>query len=629
MKGLKEKILIPLLTATGIIFILTFIGIFTVGHTHINQLLNKLEQNKYNAIEMTVKNSINDTFNKMELALQPVVNNPEIQQALAKRNRQKLIELTYPIWEQINKDGIDQFQFIEPPAINFLRLQNLEEFSDDLSFSRKNVAEASNTQKTVSGMEEVGDTMYFSVVSPVFQYGLYIGSAEYSTGVNGELLSKWKNNMGGEYYFYSIAAEGAASDTEKNKTFLASTKKEDGFTVSKDRIKKILSTGKTEVITGDNNFTGIIIPINNFQGKAVGYVKCVLDSSEILNEKKTTSLLILTIVFIAFLLVCGTIIFILSKVLNPITNLENKMSVIADGDLTQQINTIARDDIGALAGHFNKMVENLRVLVIGIIDKTAGLSESVEQLSANAGEVFARAGETASSVTGVSSTMLQIARTTYNIKEVVDDTSGDAADGQTRLESLNTHFTDVGRSIYHTAVSFQDINIMFNKINQFVDNINAIAEHTQYLSLTAAIESTKAGEQCRGFANTAEEIRILAKQSTDSTDEIKSLIDNMLNDNNESVKLIKTNLDKMQSGVDLLDETCHCFSRIMDRVGGMTNHIDEIAKETEQVSFAVKNASDVQEETAVIIENVATATESLVRLVDDLQHMVAQFKVDN
>jgi len=294
--------------------------------------------------------------------------------------------------------------------------------------------------------------------------------------------------------------------------------------------------------------------------------------------------------------------FILSIMINlglkPLREIGDAMAriVSGDGDLTQRLIVKSNDEIGRLARLFNRFVNNINIVVKSSLD----VSNNVSQSSANMQEMMIQADK---AVQNQNAELDMIATATTELSQAVSEISANA-ENSSKATILVQEQVNIGmdlvieadKQINNLANSFSDseemvqaLNISSTEIGAVLDVIVSIADQTNLLALNAAIEAARAGEHGRGFAVVADEVRTLAKQTQDSTENIQQII-NSLRDNTQKVLSIMG--DNRQHSQDSVAHT----KAIHNELAQLTEQVENIEQQSTQIADATSQQSIVLEE---------------------------------
>ncbi|MEG6614941.1 methyl-accepting chemotaxis protein [Peptococcaceae bacterium 1198_IL3148] len=620
--SLKIKIVTP------IVFIVAIILLTLIWQNYNEKVELQLaaEESKYQLITQTINNDLNSIFNQARIGLKGVAENPEIQRVFAERDRERLQALAMPIYQQVANEGIEQFQFHLPPATTFLRLHMPEKYGDDLSSFRNTVLECNDKLTLVQGLEEGVGGFGFRVVMPVFYQDNHVGSVEYGLGFTEQLLNKWKQNIGGEYYIYSQSS-GVSLETNENGLLIATTK-DDPFKIDDQEVAEILKSGEAKTIYAeDNSQVALIVPLKDYSGKAIGYVKSVNSRVEILKELKATLNTTIMEALIAILLTLALTLFIAGAIIKPLTKLSQRAEKVANGDLNQQIDIQSQDEIGVLATAFQHMIDNLNYIISDLQHNSDKLSAQSQELAAFSQQVNATVEEMASTADEVATTSSQGA---LNAEEVVKDSQllqQVAEEGNKTISETVESINNVAIGAKGVGESVGRLGNKSDRIGEIIEVITTIADQTNLLALNAAIEAARAGEHGRGFAVVAEEVRKLAEQSAQASGEIAVIINDIQTEVTNVVNLMAAQQKRVGHGLESVTNAGASLKQIIKAVEKSTVEIQQVAQGFEKANEGMQQLSAGNEQVALTIQQVSLAAQELATIDGQLNHHVAKFKL--
>ncbi len=331
-------------------------------------------------------------------------------------------------------------------------------------------------------------------------------------------------------------------------------------------------------------------------------------------------------------------------VLKPLNELAAISHDIAQGkgDLTRRVPVgDGGDEITALGRDFNLFIQKIHGAVSLVHQATNRLAASTVQLSSTADSVVqaadgqdARAVQSASAVEEMTATAGEVARNSTEAARIAQETAETARGGQEVMTQTVTGMQQVSEAVVQAANIITTLGRSSDQIGEIVRVIEDIADQTNLLALNAAIEAARAGEQGRGFAVVADEVRKLAERTTKATKEIGDMIRQIQQDTKSAVASMEQGTNQVGQGVELASKTGEALSKIHEMINATAGMIQQIASAAEEQSNATRQiASDLEamtettRQTSSGISESAQACHELTTLASDLQRTVGTFKV--
>lgn len=358
------------------------------------------------------------------------------------------------------------------------------------------------------------------------------------------------------------------------------------------------------------------------------------------------------------------------RIAKPINALETAATRIATGDISlNKLEINSNDEIGRLGHSFEQMTLNLRTLIQKILGATEQLAASSQELTASSEQSAQAANQVATSITDVSegvNEQLQAARETTivveqmatninqiaaNANKVASDSSkaaDKAKNGDAAIERAVIQMNQIEGTVNSSAQVVAKLGERSKEIGQIVDTISGIAGQTNLLALNAAIEAARAGEQGRGFAVVADEVRKLAEQSQEAAKKIGELIGEIQGDTDKAVVAMNDGTREVKTGAEVVNTAGTAFREINVLVNEVSSQVKEIstamqqlAAGSQQIVNSVKkidelgknsageaqSVSAAAEEQLASMEEIASSSQALAKLAEDLQTSVAGFRV--
>ncbi|TRY24135.1 methyl-accepting chemotaxis protein [Brevibacillus sp. LEMMJ03] len=363
--------------------------------------------------------------------------------------------------------------------------------------------------------------------------------------------------------------------------------------------------------------------------------------------------------------------YLVRSIVIPLNRVNAQLRAIAEGegDLTRELTVASRDEIGMLGQSFNRMLRNLREIILQVRSHAEQVAASAEELNASSEQTSQAAKQIAETVQGVvlgtdkqvqgveegsrevqemAAGIRQISSRAERVTAAAVDTSELATNGNRTIQEAVARMNGMSETIDHLSRLVRGLGERSRQIGQIVDAITDIAGQTNLLALNAAIEAARAGEHGRGFAVVADEVRKLAEQASASAGQITQLVGMIQSEIEEAVVSMQRGTEEVAAGMAGVSEAGEAFARIRAAVLDVTGQIQEVSAasrsltaSTEKVAQAMREIAGVTETTAARTLDVSAATEeqlasmeeihasaaSLAGLAEELEKLMGRFKV--
>ncbi|RRJ84092.1 methyl-accepting chemotaxis protein [Aestuariirhabdus litorea] len=336
-----------------------------------------------------------------------------------------------------------------------------------------------------------------------------------------------------------------------------------------------------------------------------------------------------------FLLVCR-------RTLGPLARLEASMRNIASGsrDLTLRLDESGADEVAAVSRSFNLFVDNLAQLIAEITRDTEQLSSASDQLSAASRQTLdgmqrlqLETDQIATAINEMQATVHDVARNAEQAAVAVSESDEQAREGEQVVRSTISAISSLSSEVTAAASVIQALEGDAENIGTVLDVIRGVAEQTNLLALNAAIEAARAGEQGRGFAVVADEVRTLAHRTRESTDEIQQMIERLQQGAKNAVSVMQRSSELAEGSTLQAAKAGEAIAMITESVASISGMAAQIATAAEQQSAVAedinRNIINISEEAHNTVANARESdagSSEVGELGVELNKMVAQFK---
>lgn len=353
-----------------------------------------------------------------------------------------------------------------------------------------------------------------------------------------------------------------------------------------------------------------------------------------------TTMIIMLVVVLAIVIMAGT--FFRVAVISRINDTVSSLREIArgDGDLTRRLDASKKDELGQLAEAFNEFTEKIQGLVGRVQASGAQLTSAASNLNGLADHTQQTIVRQQSEIDMVATAMNEMAATVQEVAHNTSAASEDAEQVDDQARNGREVVTQTVHSIHELSDGMERISKVIYKLNHesesigtVLDVIRGVADQTNLLALNAAIEAARAGEQGRGFAVVADEVRTLASRTQSSTEDIQAMIERLQNGANEAVQVTENSRQKMMNSVSevtraekSLDSITQSVGTIKDMSTQIASAAEEQTKVAEEINGNISRISQSADDSVETMNELAGNANELATLAEQMDDLVRQFR---
>ncbi|WP_345866734.1 HAMP domain-containing methyl-accepting chemotaxis protein [Shewanella algae] len=383
--------------------------------------------------------------------------------------------------------------------------------------------------------------------------------------------------------------------------------------------------------------------VNQAMGALSGAIETLTNeiNAKTLASIDSASMQTLLVVLVAIVVAIAVSIAVVKPLTASLNRINQALNILASGDLTHKLDDSGQDEFAELSRNCNRLIDSLRGLIRGILDRSNQLAAAAEQTSAVTSQTTIGIQEQKSQVDQVATATTELSSSAQQVSHSADHALNQIKQADEEAQHMRMIAEESRRTIEALAEEVAKAGQVINKVHSdsdaigsILDVIRGIAEQTNLLALNAAIEAARAGEQGRGFAVVADEVRNLASRTQESTQEIQQMIQVLQTGTQEAVAVMEQGRAQANSCVAKTEQANQALEAISESVHQAFDAGTQIANAaqeqnlvSQQVSEKLEHIALISEETASGADQTAQSSHQVAQLAEELQASVGEFKV--
>ncbi|UMZ74207.1 methyl-accepting chemotaxis protein [Natranaerofaba carboxydovora] len=616
-----------------------------------NQLLEYMVEDEINSTRHVAQEILDQQTEKALAIAVSLSTHPSTMELAAEEDRDRALEELVPVFESLEEEiGLGVMHLRAPYNTSLLRAHAIENYGD--TTDREIILRTAEEGEYFTGFIEGAYSVGMRGWAPVFYEGEVVGTLETNLDFTEEMMGELAEVLHSDLGMFMV------EDDEYEATVFTGEHANDELVdlINPESFEEAETGEASSINYLDDNTAYSLFPLEDPEGNIIAVMGVFEDISEMNSMVMSSTTRTLGIMALLGLVIIVVVIYVSNRiVIKPVEEISKASEKIANKDLTgEDLPDNRSDEIGMLAKSFNDMKHNLSGIIktnqenaSEVESYSSEMSESTSKLEDSSGQVESamqqvtegaenqatELGEAAENMENLTQKIELVSKRVKEMSEASQGVIDNVNKGSGSIQSSVDSIQSIKEKVIKSSETVGSLGDKSRQINEIVDMIRNISEQTHLLSLNAAIEAARSGEEGKGFSVVAEEVRKLAEESSNATERIAGLISDVQGQINEAITSINESTEEAEKGTNTIEESGKNFEEIKNEIDSLLEYIQEVSSNAEdmavsgrEVERVIQDVSAAGEEFTSSAEEVSASVEEQNRAIKNIAESAVKLK---